>query len=50
VHRDHLIDDTGQLAAGFRALHLRLPGGDVELVGDLLQHADEDHRLAWGML
>ena len=46
VHREHLVDDAGQLARGLGALHLRLPGDGVELVGDLLQHADEDHRLA----
>jgi hypothetical protein len=50
LHRDHLVDDAGQLARGLGALHLRLPGDGVELVGDLLQHADEDHGLAGGML
>ena len=46
MQRDHLVDDAGELAAGLGAFHLRLPGRDVELVGDLLQHADEDHGLA----
>ena len=38
-----LIDDAGQLAPGLRAFHLQLPRRDVEVVGDLLQDANEDH-------
>ena len=40
----------GSSRAALRALHLRLPGDGVELVGDLLQHADEDHGLAGRVL
>ena len=40
----------GSSRAALRALHLRLPGDGVELVGHLLQHADEDHRLAGRVL
>ena len=46
AERHHLVDDAGELARRLAALHLRLPGGAAHVVGDPLEDADEDHRLA----
>ena len=45
LHRDDLVDDAGQLAAGLGALHLQREFGAVEFVGDPLEDADEHDGL-----